>query len=39
MVPLGNLRDVIFWFSGWLPFLLFFYIIDGIVRLIRKGGK
>ncbi len=39
MVHLENLRDMLFWCSGWLPFLLFLFIIDGIVRLFRKGGK
>ena len=39
MVHLENLRDMLFWCSGWLPFLLFLFIIDGVVRLFRKGGK
>lgn len=38
-VHLENLRDLLFWSSGWLPFVLFLYILDGIVRLFRKDGK
>jgi len=39
MFKLENLRDMLFWISGWTPFLLFLYILDGIVFLFRKDGK
>lgn len=39
MVHLENLRDLLFWSSGWMPFLLFLFILDGIVQMFRRGGK
>lgn len=39
MLHLDNLRCMLFWSTGWLPFLLFLYILDNIADLFKKGGK
>lgn len=38
-VPISNLRDFIFWETGWNHFILFLFILDWIIRLFRKEGK
>ncbi len=39
LVHLTCLRDLLFWSSGWVYFLLFLFILDWFIRLFRKDNK
>lgn len=39
LVHLTNLRDLLYWSSGWVYFLLFLFILDQFIRFFRKDGK
>lgn len=38
-VHLLNLRDLLFWSTGWVRFLLFLFILNWIIKLFRKDVK